>query len=680
MSAIIVSRLRVLAVGALLALAAWACASPAPTAAPTSEPTPAPTPTFTPAPTPTATPTLTPAGPCEEEGVDCSPRDVSGINVVSSLSSGGAAFEFDIETPSLEEVLEKGYLTSERSPVHVAAQGVAQPRSFRCDWSGLARTAGQREDAIRFWLAIDEDDALPTDTELRRRFMTYVNDMEEAFRPTWTANITALVDGGLNRDYVFLICYADYRVKEYILGAGPVNLTVAYETGNQAPSYDLYSRAHAAGALGDEAKISEARLTALRDEIADEAAAQLERSVGNRETVVFLAPLGANATVAVEAWQAVEQWELQTQTTESGAKVVAAVRYGVPEDDSEYSLPYADLKRRVSAAARTDAFAGKRIANASGITQYYRDIGAYGDITPGDGETTTFTPAQTPPHCGLAVGAGASPGLVRDCFALMEGKDTLRGTGSLNWDYGRAIATWDGITVSGTPPRVTRLEAQGRKLTGTIPSSLGKLSQLTRLYLQDNKLTGSIPPELGDLSNLTHFNLYYNSLSGSIPSELGDLSELRRFYLNSNQLTGSIPSSFGNFSKIWHLYLNDNKLTGSIPPELGRLSTAIHIHLGGNDLSGGVPTWLGNLSRLTWLYLNDNSLTGSIPTELGNLSRLLRLSLADNDLSGSIPTQLGNLSKATHLYLGGNKLTGCVPAALRSVSTNDLSRLSLSNC
>ena len=54
MSAIIVLRLRVLAAGALLALAAWACASPVPTPAPTSEPTPAPTPTFTPASTPTA--------------------------------------------------------------------------------------------------------------------------------------------------------------------------------------------------------------------------------------------------------------------------------------------------------------------------------------------------------------------------------------------------------------------------------------------------------------------------------------------------------------------------------------------------------------------------------------------------------------------------------------------------
>ena len=34
---------------------------------------------------------------------------------------------------------------------------------------------------------------------------------------------------------------------------------------------------------------------------------------------------------------------------------------------------------------------------SSGLTQYYRDIGAYGDITPDDGETTPFTPSQPPP-------------------------------------------------------------------------------------------------------------------------------------------------------------------------------------------------------------------------------------------------------------------------------------------
>ena len=36
-----------------------------------------------------------------------------------------------------------------------------------------------------------------------------------------------------------------------------------------------------------------------------------------------------------------------------------------------------------------------RIANVSGLRQYYREIGAYGDITPDDGSTETFTPNRS---------------------------------------------------------------------------------------------------------------------------------------------------------------------------------------------------------------------------------------------------------------------------------------------
>ena len=46
--------------------------------------------------------------------------------------------------------------------------------------------------------------------------------------------------------------------------------------------------------------------------------------ITGRESVVFLAPMGAHFAIAVEAWQAVEQWDLQTD--DEG--VVQAVRYG----------------------------------------------------------------------------------------------------------------------------------------------------------------------------------------------------------------------------------------------------------------------------------------------------------------------------------------------------------------
>jgi Leucine-rich repeat (LRR) protein len=39
-------------------------------------------------------------------------------------------------------------------------------------------------------------------------------------------------------------------------------------------------------------------------------------------------------------------------------------------------------------------------------------------------------------------------------------------------------------------------------LTGTIPTELGKLTNLRMLSLSGNQLTGTIPSELGKLNNL----------------------------------------------------------------------------------------------------------------------------------------------------------------------------------
>ena len=84
---------------------------------------------------------------------------------------------------------------------------------------------------------------------------------------------------------------------------------------------------------------------------------------------------------------------------------------------------------------------------------------------------------------------------MRDCFALLAAKDTLRGTGTLNWGVDTAMADWEGITTGGTPKRVTKLELADKSLTGSIPAALARLD-LTTLKLAGNSLTGCIPLEL----------------------------------------------------------------------------------------------------------------------------------------------------------------------------------------
>ena len=175
--------------------------------------------------------------------------------------------------------------------------------------------------------------------------------------------------------------------------------------------------------------------------------------------------------------------------------------------------------------------------------------------------------AQSP---GCATGsavtdAANNPGLVADCEALLASRDTLAGTGTLDWSASTPIADWDGVTVDGTPQRVIDLFLEDKGLTGSIPPELGNLANLRELELWGNQLTGSIPPELGDLANLQELELWGNELTGWIPPELGNLANLRELRLWDNQLTGSIPPELGNLAKLTSLSLSGNQLTGSIP-------------------------------------------------------------------------------------------------------------------
>ena len=565
------------------------------------------------------------ARPCAGGQAACEPRDVSGINLFGS--QGGAAASTPQETPTVEETLEKGLRLAGASPVQIALRGTAASDSIRCDWRGIARTPEQREEAIRFWLELDEDAALPSAAEVERRFLAELaptDSFAPAFPETAKANFLALARGGETDDYMFLTCFADYAVHEYLVGSGPTRITIAYDRMGETRSYGLYVRAHAAGEFGSAPLMTASQRQLSLERMIADAVSGLTDAVGRRESIVLLAPMGAHNAISIEAWLVVEQWDIQR----AADGTINAVRYGVSQGDPEYSLPASDLKRRVTTAAGSDAFAGKRIANASGITQYYRDIGAYGDITPGDGETTTFTPAQPPPKCGSAVANhAANPGLVQDCMALLAAKDKLRGTGALNWSESRAIADWDGVKTTGTPARVTQLRIVDGRLTGTLPASLGKLPMLTRLFLNGSELTGAIPPELGGLAALEQLRLNDNKLTGSISAELGGLANLRELWLSDNALTGSIPSE------------------------------------------------LGSLSNLEVLSLLNNGLTGSIPPELGSLGKLTQLSLSNNALTGSIPTELTNLRSLAWLRLGGNALTGCIPSPLRSVADQDIHRL-----
>ena len=348
-----------------------------------------------------------------------------------------------------------------------------------------------------------------------------------------------------------------------------------------------------------------------------------------------------------------------------------------------------------------------RIEDLKVGTEYGVQVRAANRSGPGPWSKTRRGTPWTPVFCerGAVTDTEGNPGLVSDCELLLRSRDTLAGSATLNWRDDVAMSEWDGVTLSGTPERVTRLELHGKGLDGEIAVELSWLSELRRLYLHGNSLSGEIPGELGKLTNLERLYLYDNDLSGEIPEPLGFMDNLTHLVLRNNELSGGIPESlgYGHLPNLVALNLHSNKLSGKIP-DLSRLTSLKDLWLQGNDLSGEIPESLGKLSNLTrlslrsngltgeipaslgklgnlqWLLLHSNELSGEIPSDLGKLAKLEWLWLSNNELSGEIPASLGDLGNLAQWRLRGNQLTGCVPAGLAAVENSDMASLGLDVC
>ncbi len=177
----------------------------------------------------------------------------------------------------------------------------------------------------------------------------------------------------------------------------------------------------------------------------------------------------------------------------------------------------------------------------------------------------------------------ANADLVRDCVLLLTNKETLEGSIStsmrLNWSETSSIDTWEGVTISGVPQRVIRLELDisGKTLAGSIPTTLSRLTGLQVLDISNNEFSGRIPVGLRALATLQVLDFSNNRLSGSMPTDLGSIASLQTLHLANNSLTGSIPTTLVDLSNLRSLSLAGNRFSGCIPNALTRVAQ--------NDLS-----------------------------------------------------------------------------------------------
>jgi hypothetical protein len=116
--------------------------------------------------------------------------------------------------------------------------------------------------------------------------------------------------------------------------------------------------------------------------------------------------------------------------------------------------------------------------------------------------------------------------------------------------------------------KLTRLQwftAVANALTGPLPDTFP--SSTLNIYLDNNRLTGPIPESWGtDMPFLQALGLFGNLLKGSLPSTLGLLSQLRNLLIHNNLLTGAIPTELGQLSDLGWVTMEDNAFTGTVEP------------------------------------------------------------------------------------------------------------------
>ena len=202
-----------------------------------------------------------------------------------------------------------------------------------------------------------------------------------------------------------------------------------------------------------------------------------------------------------------------------------------------------------------------------------------------------------------------------------------------NWTLPKEIGELTELTV---------LKINQNKLTGELPEELFNLTKLTDLYFQINDLSGRFSDKYTNLVNLK--NLYVNNnpkLEGSLPASIGQMTQLESINISQTSFSGTIPQELSQCSALKNIMAWKNNLSGEIPDFWDKLPNVGVIQFYSNPgITGPIPPTMGTLKKATGIQLKECNLTGNIPASFGGLEKCSNLQLNGNKLSGVVPAEV----------------------------------------
>ncbi|XP_061344022.1 polygalacturonase inhibitor 1-like [Gastrolobium bilobum] len=223
-------------------------------------------------------------------------------------------------------------------------------------------------------------------------------------------------------------------------------------------------------------------------------------------------------------------------------------------------------------------------------------------------------------------------------------------------------STWYGVNCLPHNKRVGSLTISfDNELNSQIPPSISNLPFLDDLYLTNlPNLTGPIPESISKISNLKYLTISSTSISGSIPNFFAKLKNLVSLDLSFNHLSGTLPPSLSRLPNIWVINFRNNKLTGSIPSSYGSLALRVnssYISLSHNRFEGDASMLFGSTKLTVFIDLSWNKFA----FDMGKLEltkTLDTLDVSHNQIYGNLPVGMENIFIFNVSY---NRLCGEIP-------------------